>query len=124
MIFPGVTPISATMKGDFKIATRAARRLFWVPLALIAFYGAVHWADWQRQADLAAGLGARMVCSCRHVEGRDPASCQSDLAGIKWMALVRYAEEGPDQRVIASVPMMAKRSARFRDGFGCLPEQE
>jgi hypothetical protein len=111
------------MKGDFKIATRAARRVLWVPLALIAFYVAVNWAGWQRHADLAAGLGARMACSCRYVEGRDLASCQSDLAGINWMALVRYADDGPDKRVIASIPMMAERSARFRDGFGCLPER-
>ncbi|OJY70118.1 MAG: hypothetical protein BGP16_08820 [Sphingobium sp. 66-54] len=111
------------MNGDFRTATRAARRLLWVPLALVAFYVAVNWTSWQRRADLAAGLGARMTCSCRYVEGRDLASCRDDLAGIAWMALVRYADDGSHKRVIASVPMMAERSARFKDGFGCLPER-
>lgn len=123
LIFAAGAPISALMKGDFKIAIRAAGRLAWVPFALLAFYVAVNWAGWQHRAGLAAGLGARMTCSCRYVEGRDLASCQSDLAGIDWMALVRYAEDEPNRRVIASVPMMAERSARFKSGFGCLPER-
>ncbi|HWJ70083.1 MAG TPA: hypothetical protein VNS79_08560 [Sphingobium sp.] len=123
LIFASSIPISAIMKGDLKIATRAARRLLWVPLALVAFYVAVHWVGWQRQAELAAGLGARTACSCRYVDGRDLASCQGDLVGIDWMALVRYAEDGPNKRVMASVPLMARRSARFKDGFGCLPER-
>jgi len=111
------------MKGDIRTATRAARPLLWVPLALIAFYVAVNWTGWQRRADLAAGLGARMACSCRYVDGRDLASCRGDLAGVPWMALVRYADDGAHKRVIASIPMMAERSARLRDGFGCLPER-
>ncbi|HZV18472.1 MAG TPA: hypothetical protein VFF84_07285 [Sphingobium sp.] len=110
------------MKGEIWTATRAARRLLWVPLALLVFYGAVNWTGWQRRADLAAGLGARMVCSCRHIEGRALADCQSDLAGIDWMALVRYTDDGAHKRIIASVPMMAQRAARLKDGFGCLPE--
>lgn len=111
------------MTGEIWIATRAARRLLWVPLALLVFYGVVHWAGWQRQAELAAGLGARTACSCRYVEGRDLASCQSDLAGINWMALVRYTDDSANKRVIASVPLMAQRAARLKDGFGCLPER-
>jgi len=110
------------MKGDFRIATRAVRRLLWVPLALLAFYVAVSWPGWQRRADLAAGLGARMACSCRYVEGRDLASCQGDLAGINWMALVRYTDDDAHKRILASVPMMAERAARLKNGFGCLPE--
>lgn len=111
------------MNGDFRTATRAARRLLWVPLALVAFYVAVNWTSWQRRADLGAGLGARMTCSCRYVEGRDLASCRGDLAGIAWMTLVRYADDSAHKRIIASVPMMAERAARLKDGFGCLPEQ-
>ncbi len=110
------------MKGDAKIRIRFSRWLFALPAALIAFYVAVSWPGWQREAGQAAGLGARMTCSCRYIEGRDLPSCQSDLAGIPWMALVRYADDPQARRVTASVPMMASKSAVLKQDFGCLPE--
>lgn len=110
------------MKGDGKFATRALRGLAWAPVALLAFYGAVSWPGWRHQAGQAAGLAARMTCSCRYIAGRALASCREDLAGIRWMALVRYADDPQARRVTASVPLVAARSARLRDGFGCLPE--
>ncbi len=109
------------MNGDGKIATRLGRRLIWVPAALIAFYAAVSWPGWQRQAGQAAGLGARTACSCRYVEGRDLKSCRGDLAGVDWMPLVRYSDDPTARRVTASVPLLASRSAKLKDGFGCLP---
>lgn len=111
------------MKGDAKISTRAVRRLAWIPAGLIAFYVAVSWPGWQRQAGQAAGLGARMTCSCRYIEGRALGSCHDDLAGIPWMTLVRYADDPKTRRVSASVPLMATRSARLKPGFGCVPER-
>lgn len=110
------------MKGDAKIRIRFTRWLATMLAALIAFYVAVSWPGWQREAGQAAGLGARMTCSCRYVEGRDLPSCQSDLAGIPWMALVRYDDDLKARRVTASVPMMASKSAVLKQGFGCLPE--
>lgn len=111
------------MKRDALSAIRRARWLLWAVLALIAFYVAVNWAGWQRRAQLAAGLGARMTCACRYVEGRALGSCSGDLTGIDWMALVRYADEPERKRVRASVPLLAERSARYKEGFGCLPER-
>lgn len=111
------------MKGDVESAIRFARPLLWGLVALAAFYVAVSWPGWHRQAAAAAGLGARMACSCRYIEGRDMASCGADLAGMPWMALVRYADDPAARRVSASVPLIARRSARMKDGFGCLPEQ-
>ena len=112
------------MKGDAKIANRIARPLLWGLGALVAFYIAVSWPGWHRQAAQAAGLGARIACSCRYVEGRDLGSCRDDLAGMPWMALVRYSDDPQARRVTASVPMMSTRSARLRAGFGCLPERD
>lgn len=111
------------MKGDNRIANRAARYLVWVPAALVAFYVAISWSGWRHQAAQAAGLGARMTCSCRYVEGRGLVSCQEDLAGMPWMALVRYGDDPAARRVTASIPMMAERSAGLREGFGCLPDK-
>ena len=102
--------------------TRAARWLGLVPLALVAFWGAVSWPSWEREAGQAAGIAARLSCSCRYVELRDLKSCQADLAGMPWMALVRYEDDEGARRLTASVPMLATRSAVLREGFGCLPE--
>jgi hypothetical protein len=103
---------------------RLMRPLLWAAGALAAFYVAVSWTGWHRQAAEAAGVGARIVCSCRHVEGRDLASCAEDLRGMPWMAVVRYVDDPKARRVTASVPLMAARSARLKDGFGCLPERD
>lgn len=112
------------MKGDAKIANRLARPLLWGLGALLLFYIAVSWTGWQRQAAQAAGLGARVTCSCRYVAGRALGSCSEDLAGMPWMALVRYADDPQARRVTASVPLIASRSAKLKDGFGCLPERD
>jgi hypothetical protein len=104
------------------MTTRATRWLFLVPVALVAFWAAVSWPGWEREANQAAGLAARVVCSCRYIENRTLKSCQSDLSGVSWMALVRYEEEPQIRRLTAKVPMLASRSARLREGFGCLPE--
>jgi len=112
------------MKGDAKIAIRLGRPLLWGLGAIAAFYVAVSWTGWHRQAAQAAGLGARIACSCRYVEGRAIGSCHDDLAGMPWMALVRYADDPQARRVTASVPLIVTRSARMKDGFGCLPERD
>jgi len=103
--------------------TRAARWLFLLPVALFAFWMAISWPGWERAAGQAAGLAARVACSCRYVEGRDLPSCRTDLAGVPWMALVRYEDDPAARRLTAKVPLLATRSARLREGFGCLPER-
>ncbi len=111
------------MKGDTVISNRALRPILWTLGAAAAFYIAISWPGWQREAGQAAGLSARIACSCRYVEGRPAGSCDGELAGMPWMTLVRHADDPQARRVTASVPLMARRSARFRDGFGCLPEK-
>ncbi|MCW2383520.1 hypothetical protein [Sphingobium sp. B2D3C] len=94
-----------------------------LPVVLVAFWVAVSWPGWQREADQAAGLAARLGCSCRYVENRPLESCQSDLAGVPWMALVRYEDAPEARRLTAKIPMLATRSARLKPGFGCMPER-
>jgi len=104
-------------------ANRRWQRMAAVPVALVAFYGVVSWPEWRHEAGQAAGLGARMACSCRFIEGRPLGSCPADLSGIRWMALVRYSEDSQARRVTATVPLLASRSAVLKPGFGCLPER-
>lgn len=102
--------------------TGATRWLFLIPIALVAFWVAVSWPGWEREAQQATGLASRVVCSCRYVQNRTVDKCQSDLAGVPWMVLVRYEEDPQARRITAKVPMLATRSARLQKDFGCLPE--
>lgn len=88
-----------------------------VALAVIAAL-AWNWRAWQAKAEVGAGYGARMTCSCRYVEGREMGSCNGDTE--PGMEIVSISDSPGDRSVTARVPLMAKRTARFRAGFGCL----
>jgi len=104
------------------IANRAVRRLLAAGLALLLLAIALAWPGWQQRAAQAAGLGARVTCSCRYIAGRELSGCRQDLRGIEWMGLVRYTDDPQARRVTASVPLLARRAARFRQGYGCMAE--
>ncbi len=76
------------------------------------------WSGWRARAQIGAGYGARMTCSCRYVEGRDARSCAQDSEPGMW--IVAIADAPGEKAVRASVPLMAKRTARYRPGWGCL----
>lgn len=104
-------------RNNWQIAVLAAA-------ALALAYGAWNWSAWRHKASIAAGFGARVACSCRYVEGRDIGSCGTDLAGLPYMGLVRLSDR-PDARAVdASVPLLARRSARAVPGFGCVMESQ
>ncbi|AUW59526.1 hypothetical protein C1T17_17030 [Sphingobium sp. SCG-1] len=79
-----------------------------------------NWRVWQAKAQVGAGYGARMTCSCRYVEGRDMQSCKGDTE--PGMEIVSLTDSPSDRSVTARVPLMANRTARYRAGFGCLLE--
>lgn len=88
-------------------------------LLLIAFV-AWNYSSWQKQADVGAAYGARVGCSCRFVQGRDLASCESDFE--PGMEMVSLSEDIDKKRVTASVPLLASHSAHFAGDTGCLLE--
>ena len=103
-----------------------SRALGWALLAFAALallYMAFNWPRWQLRAQMAAGFGARIACSCRYIDGRPLDSCARDFKGIGGMALVRLSDDPQHRTVQASVPLLARRTARFRQGFGCLPDR-
>ena len=79
-----------------------------------------HWRGWTAQAQVGAAYGARMTCSCRYVEGRSMESCKGDTE--PGMEIVSISDSPEEKAVTGSVPLMAKRTARLRKGFGCLLE--
>jgi hypothetical protein len=93
-------------------------------LALIALAaGAAAWA-WREPirgyGTIAAAYSARVVCSCRFIAQRSLEDCAKDkLAGMEAVTLV----DDPEARsVTARFPLVAKATATYREGYGCLLE--
>ena len=70
--------------------------------------------------ELGVGYGAHVVCSCRYIGGRDMESCYNDYE--PGMEMISMRDDEAEKRVTASVPLLASRSAQFREGLGCVLE--
>ena len=70
--------------------------------------------------ELGVGYGAHVVCSCRYIGGRDMESCYNDYE--PGMEMVSMQDDEAEKRITASVPLLASRSAQFREGLGCVLE--
>lgn len=108
---------------DVSVAGGRKRRrwLVWAPvlalcLAAGGWFGLKHSSTGQR-AELGAGYIAHVVCSCRYVGNRNMASCKTDFeAGAE---IVQVEDDTANMTVTASVPLLAKRRARYEPEFGC-----
>ena len=96
----------------------------WILLAMVAVIAAVAWyfrVPAQGYAQTASAYSARVACSCRFVAGRSLSDCKKDkLAG---MELVTLAEDVETQSVTARFPLIARETATYREGFGCVLEK-
>ena len=88
-------------------------------LGLLALLG-IRGPDWVARAQVAAGYSARLACACHYVEGRGWEGCRDDLADERMLRLVALADDPARRTVTASVPLVARRSARFEPGTGCV----
>ncbi len=70
--------------------------------------------------ELGVGYGAHVICSCRYIGGRDLQSCYNDYE--PGMEQISVTDDVAEKRVTASVPILASRSAQFREGLGCVLE--
>jgi hypothetical protein len=93
-----------------------------IALSVIALFTALwllwNWNSIKGQARAGAAYGAHVTCSCRYIEGRDMASCETDKE--KGMEMVRLSDDPENQRVYASVPFLAEAVAERRGAFGCV----
>ena len=100
---------------------RWRRWLIWGPvLALCLAAGAwlgLRYSSTGRQAQLATGYIAHVVCSCRFVGGRDMTSCEGDRE--PGTEIVEVTEDSAGRSITARVPMLASRTARFDPEYGC-----
>jgi len=101
---------------------RTARNIALGILAVIMLLLVWNWSSIKGQARVGAAYGAHITCSCRYIEGRDMASCETDKeAG---MELVGLSDDPENKRVTASVPFLAEAVAERRGAFGCVQLNE
>jgi hypothetical protein len=64
------------------------------------------------------GYAAEIACACVFVSGRTPASCTGELNALS-RALVSVSITPTNRSVTARSLGLVRRTARYRDGFGC-----
>jgi hypothetical protein len=91
-------------------------------LLLAALWLVWNWNSIKGQARVGAAYGAHITCSCRYIQGRDMASCETDKeAG---MEMVSLSDDPENKRVTASVLFLAEAVAERRGAFGCVQLNE
>jgi len=70
------------------------------------------------KARAGAAFGARMGCVCHYIGGRPLGECRSDFE--PGMRLVLLSDDAENRTITARVPFLARDSATFRPGEGCI----
>jgi len=98
------------------------RYLRWVfaVLVLAALGGAFAWPQLHGYAVTGASYGARVACSCRFVGGRALGDCRKDFE--PGMDLITLSEDPAARSVTARFPLLARQTATYREGWGCILE--
>ena len=87
-------------------------------IAMFAAWLVWNWSTIKGEAQVGVAYGVHIACSCRYIEGRDMASCETDKeAG---MEMVSLSDDPANKRIYASVPFLAEAVAERRGEFGCV----
>jgi hypothetical protein len=70
--------------------------------------------------EVGVGYAARVTCGCRHIGNRSLQDCYKDFE--PGMEPIRLSEDVATKTVTASVPLLARRSARYDPVLGCVVE--
>ena len=65
-----------------------------------------------------AAFGARTACACRYLAGRRLGDCKKDFEPGMWAVFL--SDDAEARAVTGYVPLLARETARFRPGYGCL----
>lgn len=101
-----------------------AGRGAWLLLAVAAAVLALAWqyrAPVKAYTQAATAYSARVACSCRYVAGRSLADCEKDKP--EGLELVTLVEDPATRTVTARFPLLARDSATYREGYGCVLEK-
>lgn len=117
-------PPTSTAKTPAGQPRKPGRWKLWLGIAALLLIGFVIWQypSWKAQAEVGSAYAARIACSCRFVQGRELGSCLTDFdPGTEMVSVEEIAGE---QRIRASVPILASRTARYAGATGCVLEAE
>ena len=95
-------------------------RLVLIALLLLASAGVFVWPQVHGYALTGAAYGARVACSCRFVGGRQLGDCRKDFE--PGMDLITLSEDTSARSVTARFPLVARQTAKYREGWGCVLE--
>ena len=98
------------------------RRGRWVLLGFAVLAGMIvlAWPRVEGYAMTGSAYGARVACSCRFVGGRPLGDCRKDFE--PGMDLITLSEDTAARSVTARFPMVARQTATYREGWGCVLE--
>jgi len=100
---------------------RWRRWLLWAPVLVLSIAAGswlgLRYSSTGRQAQLATGYIAHVMCSCRFVGGRDMGSCEGDRE--PGTEVVQVTEDSANRSITAKVPLLSSRTARFDPEYGC-----
>lgn len=97
-------------------------RLRWATVLLVILVGAgiFAWPQLHGYAVTGASYGARVACSCRFAGGRPLGDCRKDFE--PGMQLITLSEDPAARSVTARFPLIARQTATYREGWGCVLE--
>jgi hypothetical protein len=101
-------------------ARRIAAGLIFI-LAALAIAAFVYARSQKPLLELGVGYGARVACGCRYIGNRSLADCKKDFE--PGMEAIQLSEDAATKTVTASVPLIARRSARYDPVLGCVVEK-
>lgn len=91
-----------------------------VAIVALAVIGGLGWQFWLKgqvaYAEVGAAYGAKMVCSCLHVAGRDMDSCRHDFTTD--MSAVSFSDKDNMTHARVLGGLISAR-AKYEPGLGC-----
>jgi hypothetical protein len=100
---------------------RQIRKGIVIAAILAAVLLAAFWSTLRSYAVAGASVGARIACSCRYLGGRELSDCRKDFE--PGMGMVVLSENAETKSVTARFPLLARETATFREGEGCMLEK-
>ena len=100
--------------------SRWLRNLLLLALVVAGTAAAFFWSRMREASTARAASAAQVGCLCRYVSGRSMSACAGDPAVMQeWVSL---NEDAAARAIVATVPTLARQTARWSRDSGCVLE--